>query len=226
MSKRPSIKNLTEEQMDLLVGSLLGDGAICCVNNGTSANWAIGHSDKQLDYLLFTKKLLEDSGLPVTTPSVTYKGKYTMYQIYVCLGKFGVELKHEFYPNRKKTITRSMLNYLSPKGLAIWYQDDGSRRFIKRNGIIQGREIKIATNCFSEEEHIIMQNYFRTAWDINWRINRDKQYYTLVTAATNANKFINIIKPFVHESLLYKIDLMYKRQSSQVASENSDGGIV
>lgn len=226
MSKRESIRNLTNEQMGLLVGSLMGDGCISVVNRGKCANWVISHSDKQLDYLLYTKELLEKSGLPVTCPSIQHKGKYTMYSICVCLGTFGLTLRHLFYPNGKKTVTRHLLNYLTPVGIALWYQDDGSRRFIKRNGKIQGREIKIATCGFTEDEHIIMQNYFNTVWDVAWRVNRDKKYYMLVTAATNANKFINIIKPFVCESLSYKIDLMYKRQPIQVISEISDSGIV
>lgn len=224
--RRESIKNLTDEQFGFLVGSLLGDGSITKVNNETTANWVMCHSGKQLEYLLYKKKLLEDMGLPVSEPSLTHRGLYSTYTCCICLGAFGLHLRHLFYPNNNKTITRSLLNKLTPLGLAIWYQDDGSRRFIKRGGEIQGREIKIATNGFSLEEHEIIKNYFDVVWNIQWRVNRDRQYYTLVTAATNANKFISVIKPYVCSQLNYKIDLMYKRQSPQVTSVITEDGIV
>lgn len=212
--------NYTDQQFGLLVGSTLGDGSIVNTNSKTAV-LRVFHAAKQYDYLLHTLLYFRDSGL--STSNISYVDrKYPGNKFEVHLGRSGRELRRIFYPNDNKTITRSLLNKLTPQGIALWYQDDGQMRYIKRNGEIQGREIRISTHGFTEAEHVIMKKYFSVVWDIEFRINRDRQYYYLICAATQAKKFIEIIKPYIHPSMVYKIDFKYKNNVTRDIHKDED----
>lgn len=209
--------NYTDEQLGLIIGSTLGDGSIVNTNAKT-AILKIFHSIKQTEYLIYTQKLFRGAGL--STSDIRYVDRlYPGNRFDVHLGRSGRELRRLFYPNDNKIITRSLLNKLTPAGIAIWYQDDGQMRYIKRAGIIQGREIRLSTHGFTEKEQYIMKKYFSVVWDVEFRINRDRQYYYLICAATQAKKFFKIIDNYIDESMLYKFDFKYKNNATRVISD-------
>jgi len=120
-------------------------------------------------------------------------------------------LRKVAYPAGIKTITPKLLSYLTPKGLAIWYMDDGSVNIDRRHGRLKGRQIFLHTCCPFDQAKLII-DYFKCTWDIDWKIVRsrkDVEYFTLHANVENAIKFFKIIAPFVHPQMRYKIDLQY-----------------
>ena len=86
--------------------------------------------------------------------------------------------------------------------------DDGCLSIHKGN-----RYGKLCTECFTYEEHLIIQQYFKETWDINFDIKIEKnRYYFCRFNVENLKKLINIIYIYVTEvpSMIYKIDLNYK----------------
>lgn len=195
----------------LVIASILGDGYLSKQRN--RGNYLeIQHSNKQLEYLKWKKKRFQEEGISCNIYDLP---KYKASKIQLYGGKFnGINLRHSLYPNNNKTISRRFLNMLDEEGLAIWFMDDGGVCFSKRKGgQISGRYLKISTYCFNYAEHIILQRYFRNVWGINPQIKMDKgKYYWLKFNATEANKLIPIIRPYIHPTLQYKIDLKYKER--------------
>lgn len=206
-----SISKNTEQ---VIIGGLLGDSGIS--RNKNNHYLYISHGPKQLDYIKHKYKFFEKDML--TTPKGIYDPKtknYLSYRFYTkTLPLFNI-YRNLFYVGNKKIVTQDVLNKLNPLGLAIWFMDDGSRNLTKITNkntghrYINGRTLSIATCCFTYEEHEIIQQYFKVVWDLDTRINKMKKYHKIVFNATNANKFIDIIKSNIIPSMLYKIDLEY-----------------
>lgn len=198
IEKNPRIL-LTEEQHDLIIGSVLGDANIrqrdknCC--------FRVSHSKKQEKYLYWKYSLLKEF---ITTPIYSYKKMLKNHIIETLdFSTFTHQVFNFYYKliykNGKKTVTRELLDMLNPRSLSIWICDDGSFG-TKQPYII------LCTNSYSLEEHNIIKKYFEEIWNLSPTIGfRDKKYYYLRFKQKDTEKLINIIRPFILDSMEYKI---------------------
>jgi hypothetical protein len=192
----------------LTISSILGDGYLSKERN--RGNYlAIQHCDKQYEYLIWKKKRFEEEGAHVS--KVYELPKYKANKIHIGGSAIkGLELRHQFYPNGNKTVTRHLLNCLDAEGLAIWFMDDGGKVITHKNGKICGRYLKISTYSFTYDEHLIIQNYFKVVWNIDVKIKKDHgKYYWLKFPSLQAQKLIDIINQYIHPTMEYKIDLKF-----------------
>ena len=116
-------------------------------------------------------------------------------------------LRRWLYPNNKKYLNRKYLEYLDPLGIAIWFMDDGSILRRKYKGKYCGFYLRISTYCSYEEANTIIK-YFNKVWDIYpTKIceHTKKDTYTINFGAKEGKKLINIIKPFMCPSMMYKV---------------------
>ena len=113
-----------------------------------------------------------------------------------------------FYKNNNKIITFDILNRLNPMGLAIWFMDDGSLNYY-------GPSIEISTHGFSFEENQLISQWFKSNFDIQAKIRKQKSRsndtthfnYYLVMYGNDAQKFINVVQPFILPTMAYKIKI-------------------
>jgi len=198
LEKNPRLL-LTEEEHDLILGSLLGDSTL--TQRDRNCSFSVGHSKKQEKYLYWKYNILKDF---IKVSPYWVKRKFGDRAIEILnlrtfthpIFNFYYKL---FYKKGKKTVTREMLNMLTSRSLSVWICDDGS--FDNKQGYIV-----LCTNSFSLEEHNIMKKYFEEFWKISPTIGfRDKKYYYLRFKQGDSKKLIKIIKPFIIESMKYKI---------------------
>ncbi|MHA6259514.1 LAGLIDADG endonuclease [Sporosarcina sp. CAU 1771] len=209
------MNSISNKANQLIIGSLLGDSSI----NRTFKTPRIhfSHSDKQKDYLYWKYNIFIESKIEVSTPNMVMSGmkkKYPQWRFQTRTSKIFEYYLKLFYPKGKKVVTRKTLNLLDPLGLAIWYMDDGNliiHKYQKKNGDsgIKSREVAINTQCFSYEEHEIIQRYFLVKWGIQVKIYKNKGSYRIVMNATNAKIFFGIIEDYIISSMKYKVDLQY-----------------
>lgn len=205
---RKITKKLSKEQKSLLIGLLLGDGTI-------SSNYVfkLSHSETQREFLEWKVKLLnkfgiKNNGIKEYISTCGYNtGKNVLYS-QMSLNPTIKALRRTVYVP-KKTITRRLLNWLNPLGLAIWYMDDGciNVNTSKQRSSIQ-HTIKIAT-CIDEETVNIIIQYFLEVWNIKFRpFKEGKGTFSIASSSEkDCENFINIVKPYIEQvpSLLYKI---------------------
>ncbi|MEK6936385.1 MAG: hypothetical protein AABW67_06370, partial [Nanoarchaeota archaeon] len=68
------------------------------------------------------------------------------------------------------------------------------------------RYIILCTNAYTLEEHNLMKEFFIKKFGLNPTIGfRDNKYYYLRFKKDDSNKLIQIIKPFISKSMIYKI---------------------
>lgn len=205
---RKITKKLSKEQKSLLIGLLLGDGTI-------SSNYVfkLSHSESQREFLEWKVRLLNEfgfknNGIKEYISTCGYNiGKKVLYS-QMSLNPTIKALRRTVYVP-KKTITRKLLNWLNPLGLAIWYMDDGCVNVNTSNqrASIQ-HTIKFAT-CVDEETVQIIIDYFLEVWDIKFRpFKEGKGTFSIASSSENDfKKFVQIVRPYIEQvpSLLYKI---------------------
>ena len=201
-------KKLSKEQKSLLVGLLLGDGTI-------SSNYVfkLSHSEAQREFLewkidLLNKFGFKNNGVKEYISTCGYnKGNKVLYS-QMSLNPTIKALRRTVY-TPKKHITRRLLNWLTPIGLAIWYMDDGciNVNTSKQRSSIQ-HTIKIAT-CVDLDTAQVVIDYFKEVWDVQFRpFKEGKGTYSIVSSTeSDCAAFIQIIRPYIEQvpSLLYKI---------------------
>ena len=192
---------------DLVIGSILGDG--CITKDGRIQ---IYHSIKQKDYVLWLFELFNKffkSKIIYRVCKDHRNGKeYQQIGIRTNVTDYIKLMRMVFY-KPEKTINLKQLKKLTPLGLAIWYMDDGSLTFIKKNGIIKGRQIYLCTNCFTYEENQIICDYFNETYNINCNIHKDHGTYRIWMNGENASKFLSIVFPYMPKFMYYKVCYRY-----------------
>ena len=201
-------KKLSKEQKSLLIGLLLGDGTI-------SSNYVfkLSHSEAQREFLewkidLLNKFGFKNNGVKEYISTCGYnKGNKVLYS-QMSLNPTIKALRRTVY-TPKELITRRLLNWLTPIGLAIWYMDDGciNVNTSKQRSSIQ-HTIKIAT-CVDLDTAQVIIDYFKEVWDVQFRpFKEGKGTYSIASSTeSDCAAFIQIIRPYIQQvpSLLYKI---------------------
>lgn len=158
MRKNSIPSELTEEQLDLITGKLLGDGWIEKVrteNRCINTSFGVEHCSEQFEYIKKNHKLLEPFSLPLRKrvrnnpfyENSNHKEKITSFTFKTKACPVFTNLRSKWYPDGSKIIPKDInLNW---RTLAIWYCDDGSselgQRCIRRHG-------KLCTNDFFEAD--------------------------------------------------------------------------
>ena len=216
---------MTKQDKQFLVACTLGDG---CINKRfikdkyVSYRFLMKHSEKQKDYFMWKAKKLEDI-LSVKSPRKIFhciyknsgRSKINAFQYEKASIKKLKPIYNLCYRNNKKIFSKQVLNFLTPQGLAIWYMDDGSlynAKHIRKDGSQYYSKMRLILNTYlSYEENEIIQKYFIEKWNIKWSIHKNstdtgKIFYRLSMGTKEGRKFIKIISPFIHKSMLYKIE--------------------
>lgn len=191
---------LTQEEHDLILGSLLGDASIR--QREKNSCFRVAHSIKQKEYINLKHKLLNQLKISEFIRRERIINNHQISMIYLSTATHPVfnYYRNLFYNNEGiKQITTRLLNKLNPRSLAYWICDDGS--YDNNQGYIV-----LCTNSFSLEEHKLMKNFFNRKFGLDPTIGfRDNKYYYLRFKQEDSKKLIKVIKPYIPKSMLYKI---------------------
>jgi len=123
-----SLPALTEEQRELILGSLLGDGTM----NGSSpktARFVEGHSLKQRGYTDWKADLLGEFVSQRYEATKTDKETGKTYKAWLFATRTTTHLREFFdlfYCTGVRVFPSNMVDWMTPRTLAIWYMDDGN----------------------------------------------------------------------------------------------------
>ena len=202
--------NFNENQKQILLGSLLGDGSISHKINSNFYKYSEKHSTKQNNYILWKNSILNFNLYNYKDNSYSIeKGNKALKKYY-----------NLFYPNGKKIVTRGILNNLEPLGLAIWFMDDGSY-------IYSLKDIILSTHSFGLGGNQIIQQWFKDKFDINCKIDKINKgvsyikgrkieskdiHYVIRMNNEDTKRFIEIVKPHIIPEMKYKLGMDEKRR--------------
>jgi len=198
------IKELTSEEEEILIGTLLGDACLFLPANPSfedAPEGSIRHSLKQKEYCLWKyNKLIRLCGVNYEYELLSkqtgkiYKGICMLIRRHHILKP----IYDMFYcgKNNKKRITEEIMNKLTPLGLAVWFMDDGSK---------SGKSYKLCTNGFTEEDVrkaiVVLKNRF----NLNCTINFDKKKPLIYIRMNSRDTFNNLVEQYIHPEIRYKL---------------------
>lgn len=196
--KAKSVKDvcLTDEQLEIIYGSLLGDMSISKTKN--LARISITQGGSHEDYFDFICSKFEGLlGKISKEPRFDNRTKkwYNKFIVRFLAHKQYLSIYNLIYKNGVKTITQEWLDKLTPKSIAYWFMDDGSR-----SG-------DLATNCFTLQEVELCQKWFKDKFNIDTRIRKivNKEQWLLIICVNSRQNFDDLIRPYIHKSMLYKL---------------------
>lgn len=192
-------------QLDVLVGSLLGDARLECRSIGKrhsiTARLRIHQSEKQKDYVFWKYEVFKDTVLTPPRRIMTWYDKkrnkehYSWYFHSKSLEQLGL-LQKCFYQDKTKILPKDVFELLTPRALAVWFMDDGSNT---------QNSYTISTHCFSDEEQKNTINFFKEKYDINATLVKDRSKYKIAFGRYEYQKLNVIIEPYIIPSMIYKI---------------------
>lgn len=189
-------EKFSNKTIQILYGTLLGDGSLYKRSSNGHVVFSLSHSPKQESYLQHKRELLQELK---PYPIADSGDKWGTLQMRVVPHPEFDKIYKVFYPNGKKIVSREILNKLSPLSIAIWFMDDGNISSDKSS-------FSIATCSFSLEEHKLIKDYFKNKWGIDCVVKIYK-YPRLYIYGQSALKFKKLIKKHVIPSMQYKLEL-------------------
>ncbi len=143
-------QGLSQVILNLIFGSLLGDGHI----RPNNAHFSFSHSIKQEDYALFKANLLQkELGGAVQKFAVAAGGdqQYPIVSIRTKAHR-SLGIVRELFYSPKKKVPDQLSTMLNPMMLAFWFMDDGYMRIRPP----RKPSAEIATCAFSEEDLTVL----------------------------------------------------------------------
>lgn len=236
---RMNIKKLKSSELDSAVYAMvLGDGYITKPNKAGNCRIQFCHSLKNKKYLFWKKSILDQiGGCELKYYEDSYKnsknGKiYKRCILYSNPNRYFRKIRDRIYVNGKKTLNEKILSKLTDLSLAILWQDDGCLTIASQKdykGHFYSFVLPELAFCnFSEVENNLFIEWLSRKFGIESVIKIHKsnkksdQIYIKLYSKT-FKSFIDLIKPYVHSSMFYKIDLerIHSKNNAFPAKEKS-----
>src|ERR1700722_9478169 len=205
---------LSGQQMELILGALMGDGSLSPNPHGRSGTrFRMGHGAKQASYLDWKVSLLGNIGCTLSS-----NAKGAVFADLTPLPELAELREGMYFGDGKKHLSGEYLKALTPFSLAVWYMDDGC--FTVRSKGVQERtqggtgRIEICVQAMSPGSRERLAGYLRDTHQLNVRVvtrgSRRPVGLPVTTAA--AEKFQKLVAPYVHPSMEYKLLPQFRGQ--------------
>ena len=199
---------LSAFQEEVVLGSLMGDGALSPTRSGHGARFRFTHGPKQTEYCDWKASLFANIG---SSRSVSAAG--VVFHDLTPLPELA-ELRRAVYVAGKKVLSEDYLKQLTPLSLALWYMDDGSfslraKGLQERTKDGSGRsDICVEAMEAGTRERLVA--HLADTWDIRPKLISRGGKAVLVFAKDETAKLHALVAPFVHPSMEYKLLPRYR----------------
>lgn len=194
-----------EDVLSVIMGSLLGDG-YANKRSGEGVRICYRQSIIHKEYLFWLYNFLYSRGYTSNLQPRQYtrtlkskEGKvYYGYEFNTFTFRSFNWIHQMFYKNGIKVIPLNISEYLTPLALAVWIMDDG--------GWVNSG-IRIATNSYKLKEVELLNDSLKSKYKLDTTIQKIwiKDQYSIYIKKQSISNLRNIIKPFIHSSMLYKL---------------------
>ena len=209
VDQHPSVQEMIQKDpRGVLLGMLFGDGNIYLNKSRWNYGYLrVNHCASQRPYAEYKAVVLQKifgGAAPKVSdfdnsgyPGVRFeKGS-----------RYFKNLRNWLYAGGQKRITRHLLDWLNPLGIAIWYMDDGGLGIKKRNGRVHAVDLYI--NCHTDIGNATeICQYFRERWGINFTPNLNHGKYRIRAGTKEARKFVGLFGSFLIPEMEYKISIL------------------
>lgn len=202
---------LSDFQWQVILGGLMGDGALSRTRSGHGARYRFDHCVTKTEYCDWKASHFANIG---GSRSVRPSDEAVAFDL-TPLPELA-ELRRAVYIGGKKIFSDDYLKQLTPLSLAIWYMDDGS--FSNRSKGLQERtkdgsgRSEICVEAMEATTRARLVAYLADTWGINAKLvaSGATKKAVLVFSKDETAKLHALIAPFVHPSMQYKLLPRYR----------------
>ena len=202
---------ITASAEQVILGSILGDGYMSPNRHPENTSLTLNselriiHSEQQLEYIKYKKELLECEGIKCYLTERKQSKEHFIkgvlvkenksYYLKTCRNVSFNFYRNTFYKPHK--VVGRYLYKLNSLGLAIWFMDDGYKH---------GNTWILCTNGFAFKEVEFLQKLLKHNFNLETSIFKSNLGQPLLyIKAKSKQVFLNLIKPYLCKSMLYKI---------------------
>ncbi|MEK7862788.1 MAG: recombinase RecA, partial [Chloroflexota bacterium] len=195
---------LSPWQMDVIRGSLLGDGSLSRPKRPMSrgVKFRLGHGAKQRAYLDWKRSLFANipGSFWANQDGAGFWDSTLLPELY--------DLRNEVYRDGRKEFSHVYLESLSVLALALWYQDDGS--FTLRGKRQDRGRVAICVDAMSAETQERLVESLSWRFGLNSKIHHVAGSSRLCIEQPSTDRLHALIAPYVHPSMEYKLLPQYR----------------
>lgn len=223
---------LTRLQKQVLVGILLGDAHLSTQDKGKTYRLHIYQSAKHENYVLHLYDIFKEWVLTKPTKKTRFYKTGLLKDKQACMISFKTLSSsafrfyaHSFYTQKiglaQKKVPKIIHRYLTARGLAYWFMDDGSLKSKQTKGVYlntQGFSLidvenlcVVLRNKFELKAKVVKKNP-TSALVLNAKHSTEQnvftafkpEYFQIYISAESYESFKNLIKPYLISEMLYK----------------------
>jgi recombination protein RecA len=198
----PLTHYLSKQQQQVVLGGLMGDGAISRKRVGAAgvtmkSRFRFGHGPKQDAYAEWKAALLD--GVPLTISPHAKGGKMVETTPLVELD----ELRDAVYLAGRKVLSWDYIKSLTPLALAIWYMDDGT--FAERRVDRSAGRSEICVEAFEATSRDRLRMWLADSWGIDAKLMQRGGKAVIVFGRDATEALHTLIAPYVPDMMQYKL---------------------
>ena len=191
-----SIVDLSAEQQDVLVGTLLGDG--CLARHGRYHRLHVKHKAEHESLVRFKREVFRN----FVSMDLHRFGERLGDQTYACV-QFASrtspafsEWHAHFYRDRRKIVPANIVELLSPETLAVWLMDDGAADYAG---------LTFQTHGFVVEEVELLAKAMRERYGLAVNSRRNRQRWIIYVTARSMASLEALVMPYLLDEFRYKL---------------------
>lgn len=196
---------LTQVHHEVIVGMLLGDSCLETQNAGRTYRLkfeqSIGHEPYARHvYWLFREWVLTP---PRERRTRSSNGAITTNVAFQTVSHQAFRLYGQgFYPDAgRKKVPETIGPWLTPRGLAYWFMDDGSMKSAQSKGVV------LNTQAFALADVERLAEVLRGRFRLQASVRRQTDGYQIYVSGSSYEDLTRLIDPYVIEEMRYKVPL-------------------
>lgn len=187
---------LTDIQRETLVGLLLGDAHLESQNRGRTYRLKLEYAFSHREYAEHLYAIFRDWVLTPPQRKIDATHDNVWFQT-VSHPSFRF-YAHQFYDGGRKVVPKNIHRFLTPRGIAYWFMDDGSLKSRESKGVI------FNTHCYTREE---ISRLIAALEQYQLRCSERKQDdgIQIYLSGDSYESFRKIVDPYMITAMRYKI---------------------
>lgn len=188
---------LSKIQRSVLIGTLLGDGAL--KYRGNNCRLHIKHSFNQLSFVKYKRQVFDNiSSMNVRVFKQTVgKSDYSFAEFVTLTHPVFTRYYQMFYPSSKKIVPKNIDQLLTtPLSLAVWFMDDGAA---------ENAGATLQTHSFTIKEVIRLMSLIKCNFGIKTTKKLNKNKWIIYFPKASMPKLKDIISTYMLEEFRYKL---------------------
>jgi len=196
---------LTPEQRETLVGLLLGDGCLETQNRGRTYRLKVEQSDDHAAYVQHLYSVFQPWVLspPRSRSHSDSQGEDHVSWSFQTVSHPAFRFyAHLFYSGRLKRVPKLIHRWLTPRGLAYWFMDDGS---IKSK---QSRGVLFNTHSFSTDDVSRLVQVLQSVFSLAATVRKQRDYQQIYVSGASLETFHRHVDLYLIDSMRYKLPVL------------------